>query len=104
MLAHPGGLADYRTLLTRLLPLGLDGVEVYPDHGRALIRELRAFAFQLQAADHWRLGLHRRDATGGVRIGALGFPRTSILSLLSRRAPPTTADWAFHAPLAKDSL
>ncbi|PJF37001.1 MAG: phosphatase [Candidatus Thermofonsia Clade 1 bacterium] len=76
VLAHPGRLADYRTLLTRLLPLGLDGVEVYyPDHGRALIRELRAFAFQHKLLITGGSDFHRRDATGSVRIGALGFPK-----------------------------
>jgi len=76
VVAHPGRQQDYRALLGRLLPLGVDGVEVYyPDHSQRLIRELRAFAFQHDLLITGGSDFHRRDATGSIRIGAQGFPK-----------------------------
>ncbi len=76
ILAHPGRHPDYRTLLERLVPLGLDGVEVYyPDHSQRLIRELRAFAARHSLLISGGTDFHRRDADGSARIGALRFPK-----------------------------
>ncbi|PJF31518.1 MAG: hypothetical protein CUN51_04095 [Candidatus Thermofonsia Clade 1 bacterium] len=76
VLAHPGRQADYRSLLQRLLPLGLDGVEVYyPDHSQRLINELRAFAVHHGLLITGGSDFHRRDSSGSVHLGAPYFPK-----------------------------
>lgn len=45
VLAHPGLLPDYRSLLLRLVPVGLDGVEVnHPSNDQAVRLDLRGIA------------------------------------------------------------
>ncbi|HVO44361.1 MAG TPA: PHP domain-containing protein, partial [Aggregatilineales bacterium] len=45
VLAHPVRCRDYRSVIERLVPLGLDGVEVYyPDHTPEIIEDLRQIA------------------------------------------------------------
>ncbi|MCC6804617.1 MAG: PHP domain-containing protein [Anaerolineae bacterium] len=45
VLAHPGLLGDYRAMLQRLIPVGLDGVEVnHPSNDEAVRLDLRGIA------------------------------------------------------------
>ncbi|MDX2136715.1 MAG: PHP domain-containing protein, partial [Chloroflexota bacterium] len=47
VLAHPGLLADYRTMVKRLVPAGLDGVEVsHPDNNPTVRANLRGLAVE----------------------------------------------------------
>ncbi|MFQ3536033.1 MAG: PHP domain-containing protein [Aggregatilineales bacterium] len=76
VLAHPGKQADYRALLQRLLPLGLDGVEVYyPEHSQRLVHELFAFARYHKLLITGGSDFHRRDSSGSVQLGAPHFPK-----------------------------
>lgn len=75
VLAHPGRYPDYRPILEELLPLGLDGLEVYyPDHPPGLITELR---FQANKHNLWMTAgsdFHRREGDGSARIGTVRYP------------------------------
>lgn len=70
ILAHPGRYADYRPILDALIPLGLDGLEVYyPDHTSALVRELRAVARKHGLLMSAGSDFHRREGDGTTRLG-----------------------------------
>lgn len=76
VLAHPGKQSDYRALLQRLVPLGLDGVEVYyPDHSQRLIGELRAFAVKHGLLITGGSDFHSPDSSGDVQLGAPNLPK-----------------------------
>lgn len=70
LLAHPGRYADYRPILDMLIPLGLDGLEVYyPDHTPAMVRELRAAAKKHGLVMGAGSDFHRREGDGTTRLG-----------------------------------
>ncbi len=75
VLAHPGHYDDYRSVITALVPLGLDGVEVYyPDHVPALIEDLRVLARQYNLVMTAGSDFHRREGDGSARIGSVKTP------------------------------
>lgn len=70
LLAHPGRYDNYRPLLEALIPLGLDGLEVYyPDHTPAMVRELRAAARKHDLVISAGSDFHRREGDGTTRLG-----------------------------------
>ena len=80
VLAHPGRYADYRPILDELIPLGLDGIEVYyPDHSPPLIRELLVSARRHDLLVTAGSDFHRREADGSARIGGFQPPDGAAL-------------------------
>jgi 3',5'-nucleoside bisphosphate phosphatase len=88
VLAHPGRYADYRPYVDEMLPLGLDGIEVYyPDHTPSLVEELRAVALKHNLLMTAGSDFHRREGDGSTRIGTVRYPETlDILADLNQRA------------------
>jgi predicted metal-dependent phosphoesterase TrpH len=75
VLAHPGHYDDYRSVIAALVPLGLDGVEVYyPDHVPSLIEDLRVLARQYNLVMTVGSDFHRREGDGSARIGSVKTP------------------------------
>jgi predicted metal-dependent phosphoesterase TrpH len=75
ILAHPVRYADPKVLITTLVPMGLDGIEVYyPDHTRTLIRDMRAVARQHNLLMTSGSDFHRRSPDGSARIGSVRPP------------------------------
>lgn len=88
VLAHPGRYADYRPLLDGLLPLGLDGLEVYyPDHTPAMTRELRAAARKHGLVISAGSDFHRREGDGATRLGRVQpDDAAGVIAALKERA------------------
>jgi predicted metal-dependent phosphoesterase TrpH len=88
VLAHPGRYADYRTIIAELVPLGLDGIEVYyPDHTPPIIAELRALARQYGLLMTIGSDFHRRDGDGSTSIGTIKSPADlDVVGSLRERA------------------
>lgn len=90
VLAHPVHVHDYRAMIDRLLPVGLDGVEVvYPDHPPALQAELQAIA-----------EAHNLVMTGGSDFHGLNLPGKAMLGSVT---PPADAVAALKARTANDA-
>jgi len=88
VLAHPGHYDDYRSVIAALVPLGLDGVEVYyPDHVPALIEDLRVLARQYNLVMTVGSDFHRREGDGSARIGSVKTPpNLDVVDKLRERA------------------
>ncbi|MCC7449239.1 MAG: PHP domain-containing protein [Anaerolineae bacterium] len=88
VLAHPGHYDDYRSVIAALVPLGLDGVEVYyPDHVPALVEDLRVLARQYNLVMTVGSDFHRREGDGAARIGSVRTPpNLDIVGTLRERA------------------
>jgi predicted metal-dependent phosphoesterase TrpH len=75
VLAHPGRYKDYRPIIESLVPMGLDGIEVYyPDHSTTAIQELRTIARQHDLIMTVGSDFHRREGDGSARIGTVKTP------------------------------
>ncbi|MEP7288542.1 MAG: PHP domain-containing protein [Chloroflexota bacterium] len=75
VLAHPGRYEAYGKIIAGLLPLGLDGLEVfYPDHTPAIIEELRGIVRQHDLVMTVGSDFHRREGDGSARIGSVKTP------------------------------
>jgi predicted metal-dependent phosphoesterase TrpH len=75
VLAHPVRYDDPKLLIDTLVPMGLDGVEVYyPDHSRPLIRDMRMIARQHNLLMTVGSDFHRRSPDGSARIGSVHSP------------------------------
>lgn len=84
VLAHPVHVHDYRAMLDRLIPIGLDGVEVvYPDHSPTLEAELRDIAQR-----------HDLIMTGGSDFHGINIPGKAMLGSVT---PPEDAVPRLHA-------
>ncbi|MBZ0293430.1 MAG: PHP domain-containing protein [Anaerolineae bacterium] len=87
VLAHPVYVKDHRAMIDRLLPVGLDGIEVvYPDHPPALQAELRAIA---QAHDLIMTGgsdFHGLNLPGKAMLGSVTPPADAVQALKARAA------------------
>lgn len=88
VLAHPGHYPDYREVITSLVPLGLDGIEVYyPDHTPAIVEDLRVLARQYNLVMTAGSDFHRREGDGSARLGSVKTPRSlDIVGQLRERA------------------
>jgi predicted metal-dependent phosphoesterase TrpH len=89
VLAHPVRLGgDFRAIIESLVPVGLDGVEVYyPDHTSELIGVLRQLAKQHDLVMTGGSDFHRREGDGSARIGSVKVPAgVDIITPLRERA------------------
>lgn len=88
VLAHPGHYDDYRAIVEALVPLGLDGLEVYyPDHTPALIESLLLLTRQHNLVLTAGSDFHRREGNGSARIGTVKTPPTlDIVKALKERS------------------
>jgi predicted metal-dependent phosphoesterase TrpH len=88
VLAHPGHYDDYRVVIGALVPLGLDGIEVYyPDHTPAVVEDLTVLARQYKLVTTAGSDFHRRDGDGSARIGSVRPPaNANIVEALRERA------------------
>ncbi len=89
VLAHPGRLdGDYHQILESLVPVGLDGIEVYyPDHTPEIVRDLRQLAAQHNLVMTVGSDFHRREGDGSARIGTVKVPPdVDIVGPLRERA------------------
>jgi predicted metal-dependent phosphoesterase TrpH len=75
VLAHPGHYVDYRAVIQGLVPLRLDGLEVYyPDHTPALTEELEVLARRYDLVMTVGSDFHHREGDGSARIGSVRTP------------------------------
>jgi 3',5'-nucleoside bisphosphate phosphatase len=88
ILAHPGHYDDYRAVIEALVPLGLDGLEVYyPDHTPPVIAELEVVAQEFGLTMTVGSDFHRREADGSIRIGSVRTPDSlDLVAMLRERA------------------
>ncbi len=88
VLAHPGYYNDYRAVVDSLVPLGLDGLEVYyPDHTSAVVADLESLARRYGLAMTVGSDFHRREGDGSIRIGSVKAPNSlDIVGTLRDRA------------------
>ena len=89
VLAHPGRLdGDYHQIIESLVPVGLDGLEVYyPDHTPEIVRDLRQLAAQHNLVMTVGSDFHRREGDGSARIGTVTVPAdVDIVGPLRERA------------------
>jgi predicted metal-dependent phosphoesterase TrpH len=88
VLAHPGHYEDYRAVIAALVPLGLDGIEVYyPDHTPAVVEDLTVLARQYRLVMTVGSDFHRREGDGSARIGSVRTPPdANIVEALRERA------------------
>ncbi len=88
VLAHPGYYEDYRAVIAALVPLGLDGVEVYyPDHTPGVVQDLEVLARQYKLAMTAGSDFHRREGDGSARIGSVRVPAgLDVVGALRERA------------------
>ena len=88
VLAHPGRVPSYPAIIEALMPLGLDGLEVYyPDHTPDVVVDLNMIARQYGLVMTVGSDFHRREGDGSARIGSVKFPPTlNIVESLRERA------------------
>jgi predicted metal-dependent phosphoesterase TrpH len=89
VLAHPGRLdGDYHQIIESLVPVGLDGLEVYyPDHTPEIVGDLRQLAAQHNLVMTVGSDFHRREGDGSARIGTVKVPaNVDIVGPLHERA------------------
>ncbi|MFN8418405.1 MAG: PHP domain-containing protein [Anaerolineae bacterium] len=88
VLAHPGHYGDYRAIIEALIPLGLDGVEVfYYDHSSTVITELQSIARHHDLLMTVGSDFHRREPDGSARIGSVHVPaKLPIVEAMEVRA------------------
>lgn len=85
VLAHPVFLADYRAMVLRLLPAGLDGLEVvYPKHAPKLEGELRALARRYNLVMTGGSDFHGLNFPGKAMLGSVEPPAEAIEGLQAR--------------------
>jgi 3',5'-nucleoside bisphosphate phosphatase len=87
VLAHPGHLKNYRAIVEKLVPMGLDGLEVfYYDHTPEVIADLRQLAVRHNLIMTVGSDFHRRDGDGSARLGSVKVPSDVNIheSLLAR--------------------
>ena len=82
VLAHPGLLKDYRAMITRLIPVGLDGVEVNHPSNREDVRlDLRGIA----AANHLIMtggsDFHGPKVKPEIQMGMVTPPKGAVAAL-----------------------
>ncbi len=105
VLAHPGRCTNYREVIERLVPLGLDGLEVYyPEHTPAMVEEFEVLVRRHHLVSTVGSDFHRREADGSARIGSVKFPpHLNIMGSLRERAARYRSGTASHAGKASDA-
>ncbi len=85
VLAHPGLLPDYRTMALRLIPAGLDGVEVWhPDNNEHVRLNLRAIAAEHNLIMTGGSDFHGAAIKTNNHPGSTNPPDTCIAQLQAR--------------------
>jgi predicted metal-dependent phosphoesterase TrpH len=85
VLAHPGLLADYDTMVRRLVPVGLDGIEVvHPANSENVRLNLRAMAQQHHLIMTGGTDFHGLDIKEGVLLGSITPPEGCVAALQGR--------------------
>ncbi len=88
VLAHPGHYEAYPEIIEALLPLGLDGVEVYYyDHTPEIVQDLWGIARRNDLVMTVGSDFHRREGDGSARIGSVKIPPgVDLVAALKARA------------------
>lgn len=85
VLAHPGLLLDYESILQRLIPIGLDGVEVvHPSNPENVRLHLKALAQQHDLIMTGGTDFHGLDVKEGVLLGSVTPPTGCVAALQAR--------------------
>jgi predicted metal-dependent phosphoesterase TrpH len=85
VLAHPAKLANYGTMTRRLVPMGLDGVEVvHPANSESVRLDLRGLARECDLVMTGGSDFHGVDDRGGMSIGSFTPPDGCVPILRAR--------------------
>jgi predicted metal-dependent phosphoesterase TrpH len=85
VLAHPGLLPDYETMVRRLVPAGLDGVEVvHPSNSENVRLNLRGLAQTFGLIMTGGSDFHGPSIKEGVMMGAVTPPEGCVAALQAR--------------------
>jgi hypothetical protein len=85
VLAHPGLLPDYAAMVKRLVPVGLDGIEVvHPANSENVRLNLRALAQQYNMIMTGGTDFHGPDIKEGVPLGSVTPPEGCVAALQAR--------------------
>jgi hypothetical protein len=85
VLAHPGLLPDYTHVVKRLVPIGLDGVElVHPANPENVRLDLRALAQRYNLIMTGGTDFHGQDIKEGVLLGSVTPPEGCVTALQAR--------------------
>lgn len=85
VLAHPGLLPDYAAMVERLVPVGLDGVEViHPSNAENVRLNLRALAQQYDLMMTGGTDYHGPDVKENVMLGSVTPPEGCVAALQAR--------------------
>lgn len=86
VLAHPGLLPDWRSMITRLLPAGLDGVEVaHPKNDEAVRLDLRGLAARFGLIMTGGSDFHGR-LINDAQLGSVAPPPGALQAVQARAA------------------
>ena len=88
VLAHPGHYENCRAVIENMVPVGLDGLEVYYfDHTPAMVEEFEFLARRHHLVSTVGSDFHRREADGSARIGSVKTPpHVHVMESLRERA------------------
>lgn len=85
VLAHPGLLDDYESMIERLVPAGLDGVEVvYPKHTTEVELRTRLLANRHNLIMTGGSDFHGLNMPGKAMVGSVNPPPESVAALRER--------------------
>lgn len=85
VLAHPGLLHDYAVMVQRLVPAGLDGIElVHPSNNEIVRLNLRALADLHGLVITGGSDFHTADERGHITLGQYAPPENAIPALQAR--------------------
>jgi hypothetical protein len=85
VLAHPGLLRDYRRMVERLVPAGLDGLEVmHPENNETVRLNLRGLAQQHNLIITGGSDYHGASVSEGARPGSTNPPSECVEALRQR--------------------
>lgn len=85
VLAHPGSLPDYSAMIERLVPAGLDGVEViHPSNPENVRLNLRALAQRYGLIMTGGTDFHGPDIKEGLLLGSVNPPEGCVAALQAR--------------------
>ncbi|MFN8375341.1 MAG: PHP domain-containing protein [Anaerolineae bacterium] len=85
VLAHPARVKNYETLIERLVPAGLDGVEVvHPDNNETVRLNLRGLAKRHSLVMTGGSDFHHPNTDGTINLGAYNPPDGAVDALRER--------------------
>lgn len=87
VLAHPGLLDDFRTMVERLVPAGLDGIEVvYPTHSTEVEIQVRMLAERYDLVMTGGSDFHGLNIPNKAMLGSVNPPEEAVEALRARAA------------------